>query len=368
MGEGQVEWDEDVNVKRGYDLYGRSLEKRAGKARNFKFCDDQGQAADNFLMVYNSPAYPNGNDALCYDAENWATDAVYKLKVGKTPAKDPKSKHSYIDEHILELQTLKWFLHSYMNDKAGGLDEFKWKPKEFDTDPATKQKRSYCEYFHKYWDEPLGAKPKGKKKTTAFDFVATAFPSKTAHGDELVMLENNTNAVKAQMFKLKQNDMVAKEDLDTYELAVQNLRGMERLVERFKYVVLMMKYMNDPKVNDIYKKQAIRIGDKLEEAEKLLVDKWKNAPEPYKKQDLKAAWMKFAKEHTDWMNSKVKRFYDRYKPKMEEAIENYPKTAGRKDYKEKFDQQTRDERKQFYEEMKVMVKEVNNAKSFKNPF
>lgn len=220
MGEGQVEWDEDVNVKRGYDLYGRSLEKRAGKARNFKFCDDQGQAADNFLMVYNSPAYPNGNDALCYDAENWATDAVYKLKVGKTPAKDPKSKHSYIDEHILELQTLKWFLHSYMNDKAGGLDEFKWKPKEFDTDPATKQKRSYCEYFHKYWDEPLGAKPKGKKKTTAFDFVATAFPSKTAHGyvgrplrktdrgpqaypvlfrDELVMLENNTNAVKAQV-------------------------------------------------------------------------------------------------------------------------------------------------------------------------
>lgn len=170
------------------------------------------------------------------------------------------------------------------------------------------------------------------------------------------------------MFNRRTYEMVSQDEIPKWKKAAASLQGMESMLKRFKTVILMVKYMDKPKVNDIYLKQGIRIGEKLEEAEKLLEANWKGEPEKYKQQGLKAAWMRFMKQYTDDLNEKVQRFYKEWKPVLEKAIDDYSKAVASPNYGTGLNAAQKKEREELWKDMKALVDEIGKGKKFKNPF
>ena len=148
-----------------------SLARRGGPAREFKICENEPEE-----MSYKSPPYPAGDSSQCYDSKDWKQNRNFELDVKQKPK---KADVEYKDEHILELQALKWFWQQHMMRSTG---DNRWVHRDFDKDPATKSPRTACQYFKKFWYDNklsrIGPVPKRKPEPNmAYDFVATAHPS-----------------------------------------------------------------------------------------------------------------------------------------------------------------------------------------------
>ncbi|KAI0202235.1 hypothetical protein F4808DRAFT_468777 [Astrocystis sublimbata] len=169
----------------------------------------------------------------------------------------------------------------------------------FKDQPNTAYK-SQCKYLQAFW---VGPKSIIQNKMP-WDYVAQAFPNNDANGNEMVILEEEINLSKERAFK----SGVALNDVAKMTEYTQNFEKVNIAIKNLKNAILAVTYMRDQTINDRYKTQADRVGDRLAEAETLLQAKWKTTATPYTPLDMKGQWSRFIRDYTTEVIDKFEEF------------------------------------------------------------
>ncbi|KAI0436524.1 carbohydrate-binding module family 18 [Xylaria telfairii] len=259
--------NETAHVGGTYHLF----EKR-GKAEIYTLCDDDAK------MPYKVLAYPSGTTR--YDNQDWSTCNNFNLVTGIAE----QNGHKYVDEHILERQMLKIFAEralKFQPDQVGGR--------------GTK-----CKYLNFYWGGTRGY----IQGVRAWDYVAQGFPNNKAHGDEMVILEEEINLSKERAFK----SGVAVNDVTKMTNYVQSFDNVNIAIKNLKDALLAVKYMRDATINGHYLTQGIRIGQQFASAEMMMQNNWMGTPTPYTPINLQGLWLQFMRDYTNEVIGKFEDF------------------------------------------------------------
>ncbi|KAI8631028.1 carbohydrate-binding module family 18 [Xylariaceae sp. FL1651] len=220
-------------------------------------------------MQYSTPAYPEGS--TIYDCNDWTDCNNFGFGIQNQEAPG----HNYIAEHILERQMIQQFASRYIENRQDPTGQF----------------ASYCKFFLNFWAGQRGY----VNGVRAWDVVASAYPSNSAHGNEMVRTEAEINQAKARAFKTG----VAVNDVDKLKRWLMNEDDASRLVKAVKDAILAVKYMANADIQTNYNAQGRRVATQFAAAEAALQRNWANSGTPYTVQNLDALWLQFMRDYTN---------------------------------------------------------------------
>ena len=152
-----------------------SLTKRGGR-QSYEVCGTKLQGNGqtySYEMKYTTPAYPEkGQIKHLFDSKNW--ESCTEVVMTRKNTNEEHKNRKYIQEHILERQTLQHFFVREIEYTSGGVDGDGNENDDVLRGPpaGTSGLENMCHFMKKYWDEPInGVRP--------LDKVAAAWPDKT---------------------------------------------------------------------------------------------------------------------------------------------------------------------------------------------
>lgn len=243
-------------------------------------------------------------------------DATFKGKkaVGKTAGA------LYEVEHILEWQLVTKFF-DYLNDDIFKDDTFDH-PDPSKVVSGKREKINFCTYWVATWkDGPTFALGSASAKRDSMTHLKWAYPGTQNYIEEFVMLEKNINApaktqvssvsisgltidsgflltcILWQMWKKKTTSGIY-DDSDMKKLS-DDVNTAQVAVLKLKWLMGARRYMKDPKVKEILKKQKERIGERLGQLDKELQNHPKPGFDAWQHKDLENLWDKYMDRNFD---------------------------------------------------------------------
>ncbi|KAM0331456.1 hypothetical protein ACHAQA_003132 [Verticillium albo-atrum] len=372
--------DPDVALEGGADISKKfELMTRAGGREPYSICkmkvveDGKTKWVKKSEMSYYCPGYPNGN--TLFDNADWSDCNNFALEV-KPGSTAPQASRKHIDEHILEKNMIQQFSRKVLEvelwpDQAeadkpvaeGGTGKRTDEVTQVGTKEKEPETRVLCEYLKHYWDHSGTVKNVDGHKV--WDFVGNAWPQNNDAGAaEMVRTDSEMNGIKTLLFQMGKSISAKKKT----QQRAEDIDQVHHIIAKLKLGVLLVKYMDHPKVNAIYYTQAVRVSAAFEAAENGIEQNFadgKNGP-PYKKLGLREKWMAFMDTYTDEVIIKLSDWMKELLVYIKDHVETGKKDPG----VAKMD----NDRKELHKRMEEIVKQVEGLTGvgkpplFKNPF
>ncbi|KAF3492377.1 uncharacterized protein GIQ15_01894 [Arthroderma uncinatum] len=215
-------------------------------------------------------------------------------------------------EHVIEAQLIdQFFTNTSKTLKETLPDPF---------DKSGKKKVDLCTYIKAFWAQ----------------WIADQYPTTHQWPEEFLLLPNDVNRLKADVWKTKVKNIVGSAFLDPLTkaqsihkndfLKTKELHESKHVIAlvKFKDMMSVYRYHNEPRVIEIFKKQSGRISsilETLEDAMESLPFGGQNTPHAnrYKPQGLSLKWKTWIKQHADYRMSVFDSFFTTNYPKFVQA-------------------------------------------------
>ncbi|KAK7955358.1 glycosyl hydrolases family 18-domain-containing protein [Apiospora saccharicola] len=151
-----------------------------------------------------------------------------------------------------------------------------------------------------------------RKEELPWEYIGRAYPFRNSpHEDEFYSIIEPVNIAKENVFL--GNNVMGLKDLKKMKTEAH----IDSALVSMKITLMTWKYLNDPTVKAVLKKQADRVGDRMEVA-----DEWfdKSTTSGWTKRDLRGRWQRFIKSSTDVGVAKLKTHLEEWMPKIEKIL------------------------------------------------
>ncbi|KAI8315296.1 glycosyl hydrolase family 18 [Colletotrichum sp. SAR11_59] len=267
--------------------------------------DDDDELATRDIMAtilrpFNST--PDSSEFVARHLEERATGKVnfgiqtteqMLLRPGKT------KQTGYIIEHVLEAQSLRTF---------------------FSLDDDTRGMKDICDTMAKTgWFKTTENPTSGEKNIYPMNWVVqNSFPSGSFKSEEFINVIELVNHGKEGAFK--RDKLHGEKELMRESFWVEG-PSLDAAVRTPKTGVQSFKYLNHPDIRVIFKTQADRVGEKLEQMEQWLFLHPKG-DDPYQYLGLQAKWNAYIKGRVEVAAAKLVTFVDTYLERGEAVLAN----------------------------------------------
>ncbi|KAJ3957714.1 hypothetical protein N0V92_005733 [Colletotrichum tropicale] len=205
----------------------------------------------------------------------------------------------YIIEHVLEAQSLQTF---------------------FSLDDDTRGMKDICDTMAKTgWFKTTENPTSGEKDIYPMNWVVqNSFPSGSFKSEEFINVIELVNHGKEGAFKT--DKLHGEKELMKESFWVEG-PNLDAAVRTLKTGVQSFKYLNHPDIRVIFKTQADRVGEKLEQMEQWLFLHPKG-DDPYQYLGLQAKWNAYIKGRVEVAAAKLVTFVDTYLERGEAVLAN----------------------------------------------
>lgn len=205
----------------------------------------------------------------------------------------------YIIEHVLEAQSLQTF---------------------FSLDDETRGMKDICDTMAKTgWFKTTENPTSGEKDIYPMNWVVqNSFPSGSFKSEEFINVIELVNHGKEGAFKT--DKLHGEKELMKESFWVEG-PNLDAAVRTLKTGVQSFKYLNHPDIRVIFKTQADRVGEKLEQMEQWLFLHPKG-DDPYQYLGLQAKWNAYIKGRVEVAAAKLVTFVDTYLERGEAVLAN----------------------------------------------